>query len=90
MVRFHENLDDIKYHADTLIYLINNPTKEYEDSFTIWAEMIIEEIDQLQMYKDQMTNNFGRIADPEKLEEELQKFYGEDSDGTYKDFTIPS
>tara|TARA_R110002020_G_scaffold17094_1_gene60461 strand:+ start:195 stop:455 length:261 start_codon:yes stop_codon:yes gene_type:complete len=86
MVRFHENLDRIQDHIINLNYFIKNPNAPYVE----WVEDIINELDSIEYGKNLMTTKLGRISDPEKLEEELHKFYGDDSDGTYDDFTIPN
>ena len=49
----------------------------------------LEEIDSLTYYAKDFTNKFGTLPDEYTLSLKLQEYYGENSDGTYEDFTIP-
>tara|TARA_R110002020_G_scaffold163641_1_gene349733 strand:- start:109 stop:372 length:264 start_codon:yes stop_codon:yes gene_type:complete len=64
-----------------LQYYLRNPS----EPFTEWHEDIIESVGIINRASSQMRP---REIDKTKLEKELFKFYGENSDGTYKDFDI--
>jgi len=85
MAKFQDTLDKINDRAETIMYLINNPEPNSE-----WVQGILEEIDSLTYYAKDFTNKFGNLPDEYTLSLKLQEYYGENSDGTYEDFTIPS
>ena len=81
MPKFHELLDSMQNNLETLSYTINNPSEPFAE----WYETIMTFADMINYNASQMRKS---EIDLDKLEEELFKFYGEDSDGTYRDFEI--
>jgi len=85
MPKFQATLDEIEELAGTLLYHIRNPTAEF-DGYSGWIKMIIETADSINSYALDLEV---KPADEYVIEQELSKYYGVDSDGTYKDFKIP-
>ena len=81
MPKFHELLDDMEDGMKSLSYSISNPN----EPFVEWYKEIMISVGLINYAASQMRES---ELDLDKLEEELFKFYGENSDGTYKDFEI--
>jgi len=81
MPKFHELLDDMEEGLQELNYTIQNPN----EPFVEWYRDIIISADKINFAASQMRES---ELDLDKLERELFKFYGKNSDGTYKDFDI--
>ena len=81
MPKFHETLDDMEEGLQELNYTIQNPN----EPFVEWYRDIIISVGKINFAASQMRES---ELDLDKLERELFKFYGENSDGTYKDFEI--
>jgi len=81
MPKFHELLDDMEIGIERLSYDIKNPS----EPFVEWYKEIMTSVGIINYAASQMRES---EIDKNKLEEELFKFYGENSDGTYKDFDI--
>jgi len=79
--KFHEVLHDMEIGMKELSYTINNPN----DPFSEWYEDIMMSVGIINSAASKMREI---EIDKFKLEKELFKFYGEDSDGTYEDFEI--
>ena len=81
MPKFHELLDDMEDGMKSLSYSINNPN----EPFVQWYRDIIISVGLINRAASEMRES---EIDLDKLERELFKFYGENSDGTYRDFEI--
>jgi len=81
MPKFHKLLDNMEEGLQELDYTIQNPS----EPFVEWYRDIIISAGKINRAASQMRES---ELDLDKLEEELFKFYGENSDGTYKDFEI--
>ena len=81
MPKFHELLDDMEDGMKSLSYSISNPN----EPFVEWYKEIMISVGLINYAASQMRES---ELDLDKLEDELFKFYGENSDGTYKDFEI--
>ena len=81
MPKFHEILDDMEIGMERLSYDIKNPS----EPFVEWYREIMTSVGIINYAASQMRES---EIDKNKLEDELFKFYGENSDGTYKDFDI--
>ena len=81
MPKFHELLDDMEDGMKSLSYSISNPN----EPFVEWYKDIMISVGLINYAASQMRES---ELDLDKLEDELFKFYGENSDGTYKDFEI--
>ena len=81
MPKFHELLDDMEDGMKSLSYSISNPN----EPFVEWDKEIMISVGLINYAASQMRES---ELDLDKLEDELFKFYGENSDGTYKDFEI--
>lgn len=80
MVKFHQLLARLEDDVSDLQYHISNPIPTWE-----WFENIRATLDSIS-YQSSMIRE--REVSPDKLVEELEIYYGEDSDGTYKDFEL--
>ena len=89
MAKFQDTLDKLQEEAESMIYQIRNPTKEY-GNYSDWVGLIINNARYIKKYQEDLTNKYDTIADPEELNAELEEYYGENSDGTYEDFVIPN
>ena len=81
MPKFHELLDDMEIGMERLSYDIKNPS----EPFVEWYKEIMTSVGIINYAASQMRES---ELDLDKLEKELFKFYGENSDGTYRDFEI--
>jgi len=81
MPKFHELLDDMEDGMKSLSYSISNPN----EPFVEWYKEIMISVGLINYAASQMRES---ELDLDKLEDELFKFYGKNSDGTYKDFEI--
>ncbi len=81
MSKFHELLDDMEDGMKSLSYSINNPN----EPFVEWYKEIMISVGLISFAASKMRES---EIDKNKLEKELFKFYGENSDGTYRDFEI--